>query len=509
MKYYLLFIVLNLVIIFAYADLDNKGKVRFEKMQNHFRKIKGILRNLDTSDEDDDDDDSTDEEGSNENEDNPTNSTSTQPDAGTTQPDAGTTQPDAGTTQPDAGTTQPDAGTTQPDAGTTQPDAGTTQPDAGTTQPDAGTTQPDAGTTQPDAGTTQPAGNNTQPDIETETPTTTPALPTTPKTTGKKSAKVQLIDINTFNAPREQPIITFRAFFTYINIRPARWVVFNIYIRISRVLRYLDGDYEERPVNCTIDKEDELKTSGDNIRYNCETDKEENTEVANISVINATFSEPELKDEDINYSEEAAIAAVTLVNKTEVVNKIYRLDSCQINPYSNYFTISGTMNNLDDEAFRKNFGITDKIILKIYDNSTTPSTPYNATCTLQDKGNKNYEYRCIPDEGAKGVVDLSPIKKANGYGLSFQITKGTDYLNYAKDNSTNVNYNKGVATYRKSSSGLSGGAIAGIVIACVVALIIASLVAIMMRKSAAAAAPFQSQTPSIVGLRSVDNNYSQ
>ena len=37
-------------------------------------------------------------------------------------------------------------------------------------------------------------------------------------------------------------------------------------------------------------------------------------------------------------------------------------------------------------------------------------------------------------------------------------------------------------TYRKSSSGLSGGAIAGIVIACVVVLVAAAIAAIMLRK---------------------------
>ena len=37
-------------------------------------------------------------------------------------------------------------------------------------------------------------------------------------------------------------------------------------------------------------------------------------------------------------------------------------------------------------------------------------------------------------------------------------------------------------SYNKSSSGLSGGAIAGIVIACVVALAAASIAAIMLRK---------------------------
>ena len=58
--------------------------------------------------------------------------------------------------------------------------------------------------------------------------------------------------------------------------------------------------------------------------------------------------------------------------------------------------------------------------------------------------------------------------------------------------------------YRKSSSGLSGGAIAGIVIACAVVLIIGSVIAMMMRKPQV---PLDNSA-SVVGLRTVDN-YSQ
>ena len=55
-------------------------------------------------------------------------------------------------------------------------------------------------------------------------------------------------------------------------------------------------------------------------------------------------------------------------------------------------------------------------------------------------------------------------------GQADNITKATG----SKDSGSNV--------YRKSSSGLSGGAIAGIVIACVVVLIAAAVAAIMLRK---------------------------
>ena len=56
-------------------------------------------------------------------------------------------------------------------------------------------------------------------------------------------------------------------------------------------------------------------------------------------------------------------------------------------------------------------------------------------------------------------------------------------------------------TYPKSSSGLSGGAIAGIVIACVAVLIAASIAAIMLRKPA----PIPMENTTVVGLKTVDN----
>ena len=87
------------------------------------------------------------------------------------------------------------------------------------------------------------------------------------------------------------------------------------------------------------------------------------------------------------------------------------------------------------------------------------------------------------------------------------MTQNNDYINFITGGGNTTIENREVGIYRKSSSNLSGGAIAGIVIACAVALIIASIAAIMLKKSSVAA-PFQPQNPSIVGLRSIEN-YSQ
>ena len=77
------------------------------------------------------------------------------------------------------------------------------------------------------------------------------------------------------------------------------------------------------------------------------------------------------------------------------------------------------------------------------------------------------------------------------------MTDSTSYINELGTNSTSRGSR---FSYRKSSSGLSGGAIAGIVIACVVALITASLAAIILRKPSQ---PIDNTT--VVGLKTIEN----
>ena len=254
-----------------------------------------------------------------------------------------------------------------------------------------------------------------------------------------------------------------------------------------------------KPANCTIAPEDEKKEDG-NIRYECYAPKKVDDNVTEVAFLNVSFPEgTSLTMDDVNFSEEAALAGTHLNYQTQQINRIYRLNNGKLETQPTYFIISGT---IDDDDFTGNFG-NYPLFLKVVDNETTPSTTHNVSCTPQTKGNKTYEFRCTPEPGVKGTICLSTIKYDES-AISLNMTEG-EYVNYLIISTPGIN--KGVSNYRKSSSGLSGGAIAGIVIACIVVLIIASIVAIMLRKTGTTA-PFESQTPSLVGLRSVEN-YSQ
>ena len=87
--------------------------------------------------------------------------------------------------------------------------------------------------------------------------------------------------------------------------------------------------------------------------------------------------------------------------------------------------------------------------------------------------------------------------------INLHMEDGHENLSF-EGNSNNGNTYKSNPIYKKSSSGLSGGAIAGIVIACAVVLIVASIIAMMLRKPSV---PIKNNS-SITELRSIDN-YTQ
>ena len=201
--------------------------------------------------------------------------------------------------------------------------------------------------------------------------------------------------------------------------------------------------------------------------------------------------------DEINYSEEAALQAAQLSKATDPIDKYITLQDGTLRINYPYIFINGEIEGYDGKT-----GDTG-LVLTVVDKNVSQQVP----CMIQNKNGNNYQFRCTPEKDVTGSIFLQTIKD-NDTAITLNMTQGNENVNFKYNNTEgNTDRDRGVAIYRKSSSGLSGGAIAGIVIACAVALIIASIAAIMLKKSSVAA-PFQPQNPSIVGLRSIEN-YSQ
>ena len=124
------------------------------------------------------------------------------------------------------------------------------------------------------------------------------------------------------------------------------------------------------------------------------------------------------------------------------------------------------------------------------------STSQNLTCTVSGSTDSSV-ITCDTNKESMSETDLHGKS-----GLTSNNTKL--YLTMIKGNSTITEGEYEAATsptYRKSSSGLSGGAIAGIVIACVVVLIAAAVAAIMLRKPT----PPPVDNTTVTGLQTVEN----
>ena len=124
------------------------------------------------------------------------------------------------------------------------------------------------------------------------------------------------------------------------------------------------------------------------------------------------------------------------------------------------------------------------------------STSQNLTCTVSGSTDSSV-ITCDTNKEPMSETDLHGKS-----GLTSNNNKV--YLTMIKGNSTITEGEYKAATsptYRKSSSGLSGGAIAGIVIACVVVLIAAAVAAIMLRKPT----PPPVDNTTVTGLQTVEN----
>ena len=319
----------------------------------------------------------------------------------------------------------------------------------------------------------------------------------------KKTAKVQIMKFHAFNTVRRQ--INFNVFF-YFRLRAiARMVIFRLRISYFSRLRNLAED--SVPSYCKIKNEYESlvgtippEDNPANVDYDCNATALQDGTIANVTLntdIDMQVSKVQdgkevyesLDFSEVNFNGNSSQESQNLQQNTKVVSK----------------TVS--LKNTEASVERTTLKLTGE-----FDPSNTLSTGTTVPLTIlteKNRENTNIEYECTVKQTSPGELDCdtssNPLKTTvQNLHLSAGTTSDNTLVTvYMKDstNTTQITTTGGNRySYNKSSSGLSGGAIAGIVIACVAVLLAASIAAIMLRKPAP---PIDNTT--VVGLKTVEN----
>ena len=336
------------------------------------------------------------------------------------------------------------------------------------------------------------------------------------------------LKINKFyNYVAPQPkVITYNTLFSFLNVIIAFTI--NLRLRIAYSfgrLRNLQDESaaESVPSTCYINNPDLAgkNGTGGNIKYDCNATTTYNaTDITNVTIntdVPLKADNQSFSFENVTFNGNSSEEAANLVEATDQVEgEPIDIRDADITVEEDKVVFTGTVAGDEGASTAK----------AMYDGKET------FTMLLSDfsSGEEKFEeYDCqissYTADGDNGKVDMTcktpnkNLKNPNAFNFDDSLSIGDRVvtLHMKEGVSTPVNWEV-VSTdtdkttdatktdavnnisYRKNSSGLSGGAIAGIVIACAVVLIAASIVAMMLRKPAP---PLDNTT--VVGLKTVDN----
>ena len=392
-----------------------------------------------------------------------------------------------------------------------------------------------------DKGTEQQEGEHIEVDappviVDVSVPVSTKGYKkkkSSPSSSSPSTRPATSLKINKFYnyvAPPEQPkVIRYNTLFSFLNVI----IAFTIRLRLRIAysfgrLRNLQDDEsaaESVPSTCYINNPELAGKNGTgaNIKYDCNATTTYNaTDITNVTIntdVPLKADNQSFSFENVTFNGNSSEEASNLVS-TEGVNiegDPIEIRDADITVEEDKVVFTGTVAGDEGASTAK----------AMYDGKET------FTMLLSDfsSGEEKFEeYDCqissYTADGDNGKVDMTcetPNKNlknplAFNFDDSLSIGDRVVTLHMKEGVSTPVNWEV-VSTdtdtttttaktadavnnisYRKNSSGLSGGAIAGIVIACAVVLIAASIVAMMLRKPAP---PLDNTT--VVGLKTVDN----
>ena len=299
--------------------------------------------------------------------------------------------------------------------------------------------------------------------------------------------------------------IKFGLFLYYLNMPIAETVIMRLAIKYNtRRLRSLQSDQitgESTPTTCQIknDFRNRIGKNGDgeNIDYDCTAQTSVDTSKIQNVVLDPTMpmvvGKSAISFNDVEFTEDSKDGTQNLLDISSVPSGI--LDETTASMIDNKLIIKGILKPSDTLNQNQNFD------LELYDLSNnemkTVSCKVNEIKT--NSGSCTIECDTVKTPLSSNLGNLTLAKSSNPEKLYLKIN--TDKSKDQNQIITSESINNSNVLSNKSSSGLSGGAIAGIVIACVAVLAAASIIAICLRRPK----PVVDTTITVMGLQNGEN----
>jgi len=315
-----------------------------------------------------------------------------------------------------------------------------------------------------------------------------------------KDAQIQLMKIHNFHFPSPKKM-KFDIFLYFFGKQIAKFIVLRARITYFNRLRNLQEMSDESVrVDCRISQdysyllEDELYgIQGEIINFNCKSNSTADSRLANITIntdvsmtlISLNYVES-LDFGEVNFNGNSSEESNNIQNNRNRMKKMGKLENTEILVENNYLIFIGEINpsNTFDNVkkikmfFMNQEGI-DNYINNYYCNVTTISKPlYEINCAISD----SFINTTVNNLHLSTGITENGEETEDGVFLTIDLKNGLNNKTEIVINPLPVMVKQTVINYRKSSDGLSGGAIAGIVIGGVAVIVAISIISIILIK---------------------------
>ena len=310
------------------------------------------------------------------------------------------------------------------------------------------------------------------------------------KTTNNKKLGIQISKFHSFKTTTGNGIgpFNFGMLFYFLNRQIVRYIILRLRIHYFSRLRNLEESAESVRTDCSLTNTElsgKTAANGINVNFNCTANSTKDVRNANVTLntdvpmtlVNDDGTSEPLDFSNVNFNGNAATESASIQQNTKEIDpnfeEAYLKDTT--------FDWSGTI-----------------LVLKGTLDTTTPALTRRLTVQAGDKFTMYWDDNEYPDCELKQESPYHTLNcetSRNPLSTTVQDIHLTSGANDAGNKILNIKMQNGDSStelittptgsghvYKKSSSGLSGGAIAGIVIACVVVLVAAAIAAIMLRK---------------------------